>query len=157
RNGCRVEAIRTVERALAQGQPTEGALARMQESIAREEAVVLFLPHFRGKRALMNLFLTQVDQGRKRISELSCAPTSGLDAHLEAWFGRRQALHRHAQYLRNMNEAVEIAKLPLEQQYPLYQTWRRQRGFVENIGNGDMIGWRAETGIFAGHTLLRCA
>lgn len=157
RNGCRYEAARAVERTLAQGQPSERALMAMQESLAREDAVPLLLPHFRGERAVKHVFLTRVDEGHNRLSELGCVPTRGLRAYAETWFGRPYALHKHAEYLCAMNEAVEIAKRPLEQQYPLYQAWRRQRGCVENVGDGLVIGGEPERGLLATHALLRCA
>jgi hypothetical protein len=157
RNASRRETVRAVERIMAQGQPSGKALATMQQSIAREEAVPLLLPHFRGERAVMHIFLTQVDDGRHRISELSCVPARGLGAHAETWFGRLGALHEHALYLRDMNEAVEIAKLPLEQQYPRYREWRRQRGDVENVGHGlRLAGWEEDI-LLRDHALLRCA
>jgi hypothetical protein len=152
---CR-EAVRAVERTLAQGQPSEGALAAVQGALTREEAVSLLLPHFRGERAGMHVFLTRVDEGKNRISEMSCTPTRGLRAHAETWLGRLDALHEHAWFLRDINEAVEIAKLPPEQQWPLYQEWRRRKGFVENVGDGLRVG-PAEGTFLVNHALVRCA
>jgi hypothetical protein len=157
RSVCRRDAARAVERTLAQGQPSERALAAVQESLAREDAVPLLLPHFRGERAQMHVFLTRVDEGKNRISELNCVPMRGLAAHAETWLGRPHALQIHARYLRGMNEAVEIAKLPLEQQYPLYREWRRQKGYVDKVGDGlTLAGWREDI-LFRDHALLRCA
>jgi hypothetical protein len=157
RSVCRHDAARAVERTVAQGQPSESALAAVQESFAREETVSLVLLYFRGERASMHVFLTQVDEGRHRISELGCVPTRGLEAHAETWFGRRHALQIHARYLRDMNEAVEIAKRPLEQQHPLYRQWRRRKGDVENVGDGFRLeGWH-EDALLRDHALLRCA
>jgi hypothetical protein len=156
RSWCRREAAWTVERTLAQGQPSERALAAMQEAVAREEAVPLLLLYFRGERAFMHAFLTRVDEGKNRISEISCVPTRGLGAHAETWLGRVNALDKHARYLRDMNEAVEIAKLPLEQQYPLYREWRRRKGYVENVGDAFTFGGLPESYLLTGHALLRC-
>jgi hypothetical protein len=156
RSVCRRDAVRAVERTVAQGEPSEGALAAVQESLAREEAVPLLLPYFRGERAQMHVFLTRVDQGHNRISEMSCVPTRGLGAHAETWLGRPYALHTHAGYLRDMNEAVDIAKRPLERQYPLYRDWRRRKGFVENVGHGFTLGGNREDILLSDHALLRC-
>jgi hypothetical protein len=156
RSGCRREAVRAVERTLAQGQPSERALATAQESVAREQAVPLLPPYFRGERAEMHVFLTRVDEGKNRISELGCVPTRGPAAYAETWLGRPNALHVDARYLRSMNEAVEIARLPLEQQYPLYREWRRQRGDVEKVGDGFTLGdGRPEGALLRDHALLR--
>ncbi len=156
RNGCRFRAVGAVERTLAQGQPSEGALALMQESVAREEAVSLLLPYFRGDRALMHIFLTRVDAGQNRISELTDVPTRGVGAYTETWFGRLGALHTHARYLRRMNEAVEIAKLPLEQQHPLYQEWRRQKGGVDTVLDLLQVAGWPEDDLLCGQALMRC-
>jgi hypothetical protein len=157
RSQCRQEAVRAVERTLGQGQPSEGALAEVQESLAGEDAVPLPLLYFRGQRALMHVFLTRVDEGHNRISEIGCVPTHGLGAHAETWLGRPHALHKHACYLRDMNEAVEIARLPLERQHPLYREWRRRKGFVENVGDAFTLGDRRdEDRILSHHALLRC-
>jgi hypothetical protein len=77
-------------------------------------------------------------------------------SHLEVWFYRTDAIRVHARYLRAMNEGVEIAKLPLEQQYPRYRQWRQQWGDVENVGGGLVVGL-AENGFLRGHARLRCA
>jgi hypothetical protein len=70
RLGCRFDAVSAIEQTLAQGQPSEAALAAAQEAARQEEAVPLFLPYFRGHRAMMHRFLTQVDDGKHRLSEL---------------------------------------------------------------------------------------
>jgi hypothetical protein len=157
RTGCRHEAVRAVERTLAQGQPSGPALAAMQEGLAREDAVPLLLPYFRGDRALLHIFLTRVDEGRNRLSELGCVPTRGLSAHAETWLGRPAAVHKHAEFLRGMNEAVEIARRPLEQQHPLCREWRRRRGYGENVGDGLMLGYGGEDSFLRAHASLRCA
>jgi hypothetical protein len=155
RSVCRRNAVLAVERAVAQGRPSEKALAAVQESLAREDALPLPLLYFRGERALMHDFLTRVDAGQHRISEMGCTPTRGLGAHAETWLGRPHALHKHARYLRDMNEAVEIAKLPLGRQYPLYREWRRRKGYVENVGDGFTLGGALEDILLHDHALLR--
>jgi hypothetical protein len=157
RNGSRWKAIAAVERTLTQGQPSEKALAAMQESLAREEAVRPLLPYFRGKRAWMHIFLTRVGEGHNRISELDCVPARGLRAQEETWFGRLGALQTHARYLRGMNKLVEIAKLPLEEQHALYREWRLQWGYAEKVGDGLTLAGPPQGGLLRTHALLRCA
>jgi hypothetical protein len=152
----RRDAVRVVERVLGQGQPSEGALAAVQDAFTREVGVPLLLTHFRGERAFMHIFLSQVDEGNHRISELSCVPARGLRAHAETYLGRVRAWQIHARYLRDMNEAVEIAKLPLEPQYPRYAEWRRRKGDVQNVGDGLRLGGWDEDMILRDHALLRC-
>jgi hypothetical protein len=55
-----------------------------------------------------------------------------------------------------MNEAVEIAGLPLEEQHPRYQEWRRQWGQVENVGDGLVLGL-SESSFLRSHARLGCA
>jgi hypothetical protein len=69
RLGTRFHAVSAVEHTLAQGQPSEGALATMQEALRGEDAVSLSLVYFRGNRAGTHRFLSQVDDGEHRLSE----------------------------------------------------------------------------------------
>jgi hypothetical protein len=69
RLGCRFRTAGAIERTLAQGQPSDAALASTQEALRDEDAVPLFLPYFRGDRAITHRFLAQVDDGKHRISE----------------------------------------------------------------------------------------
>src|SRR5262249_22476889 len=128
RLACRFDTKEAVERALAQGRPSPAALRLAQAAAAREDAVSLILLQLRAERAGTHRFLTQVDAGDHLISELGCVPARGLRAQVETWFGRPRAMRTHARYLRDMNEAVEIARLPLEQQYPRFQRLRQQKG-----------------------------
>jgi hypothetical protein len=156
-DACRGEAARSVERTLAQGRPSESALAAMQKAVEEEDAVPLFLAHFRGERAFWHVFLTRVDEGKNRMSEISCVPARGFRAHVETWLGRLEALRMHAHYLRGMNEAAEIAKLPLEQQHPHYQQWRKQWRRVDEVGDGLRIAGRwPEVRLLSRHAMLRC-
>jgi len=158
RLGCRFNAVAAIERTLAQGQPSEAALAAIQEAVRQEETVTQCLPYFRGHRAMMHRFLTEVDDGNHRLSELGCGPTPGWwRAHAETWLYRGSAIRTHARYLRAMNEAVAIAGLPLEEQFPRYKLWRKEYGHVENVGDGLTFGQGTEFALLAGHAGLRCA
>jgi hypothetical protein len=133
-------------------------LVAMQEALTREDALPLLLAHFRGKRATMHDFLARVEAGLNRISELNCVPNRGLSAQVETWFGREDALRTHVRCLRGMNEAVEIAKLPLDQQYPLYRELRRKGEYFDKVGDGlTLAGHSVENGFLWGHVLLRYA
>jgi hypothetical protein len=63
----------------------------------------------------------------------------------------------HARYLRAMNEAAAIARMPLEEQAPRYDAWRKEYGHVENVGCGLTLGGRTEFALLTGHARLRCA
>jgi hypothetical protein len=77
-------------------------------------------------------------------------------AYAEVWLHRDRAMMVHARYLRAMNEAVEIAGLPLEEQAPRYRAWRQEYGYAEAVGGG--IGFtKTEVALLRGHASLRCA
>ena len=65
----RIRVCRKLERALAQGQPSEEALATTQETFRGEDAVPLCLLYFRGDRAITHRLLCDVDDGKHRLSE----------------------------------------------------------------------------------------
>jgi hypothetical protein len=65
----RLQAGRLILRTLAQGSATDAALATTQEAVRGEDAVPLFLLHFRADRAVTHRFLGQVDDGRHCLSE----------------------------------------------------------------------------------------
>jgi hypothetical protein len=65
----RFGAVSATERTLAQGQPSEEAMAAMQEALRVEDSVSLSLVYFRGHRALTHRFLCAVDDGKHRLSE----------------------------------------------------------------------------------------
>ncbi len=69
RLGCRFHAVSAIERTLAQGQPSDAALATTQEALRDEDAVSLSLAYFRGDRAITHRFLRDVDDGKHRLSE----------------------------------------------------------------------------------------
>jgi hypothetical protein len=158
RHGSRWLTVDAIERTLTQGQPSDRALAEMQSALVVEEAVCLLLPRFRGERAGSHEFLTRVDRGQNRLSELSCVPNRGFfERNAEVWLGRIHALHVHASYLHAMNEAVEIAKLPLDQQYPLFFAWRQRNGNADKVGDGLSLAGHIEDYFLRVHALMRCA
>jgi hypothetical protein len=78
-------------------------------------------------------------------------------AYAEVWLFRDCAIRVHARYLRAMNEAVEIARLPLEIQAARYRDWRNRYGHVENVGDGLCLDGRTEFALLCSHASLRCA
>src|SRR5262249_25938289 len=68
------------------------------------------------------------------------------------------ALRKHIRFLHGMNEAVEIAKLPLEQQSSLFGEWRRKWGTIDKVGDGmTLAGMSIEDSFLTTHAILRCA
>jgi hypothetical protein len=112
-------AVQTVERVLAQGEPSEETLRATQELLEREaqEQPGLLVQALRGERAGWHLMLENLNRGVFPVTNLSGTSSSWegvLDDHLLA--ARLQ--QEHGPLLRVMTEGVEIAKLPLEKQAP---------------------------------------
>jgi hypothetical protein len=121
RMSAQMSAVRGLERVLAQGQPGQAALARLQQLLETEAAQPLFLIGFRGERALAHDLLQKVQNGHLDIL--------GLTGSM-GWGGRSMALPiqelgllftgtlpgQWAAFLHYQNELVEIIKLPEAQQ-----------------------------------------
>jgi hypothetical protein len=116
-------ALRTVERVLAQGEPSDAALLAMQRLVEMEAAEypTLLLQATRGDRAGWHLALTNLAAGRIRASQLAAvSPTRSkgmVNEQIEALCFRKA----HPGLLRLLNESVEIARLPMEEQPPRFE------------------------------------
>jgi hypothetical protein len=97
-------AVRSLERVLAQGEPSEAALKAVQDLLEKEAAEPLLLYAARGERANNHRAMNWMTAGGDATSRAE-AFTSGILA-------RRS----HAPHLRMMTEFVEIARLPVEEQ-----------------------------------------
>jgi hypothetical protein len=103
--------VQTLERVLAQGQPSADALKRLQELLVAEEAEPLLLYAARGERAGMHNFVEELKAGRT-----SASPVTGGSSVLSDPVMSLVARRSHGQFLRLMNEYVETARLPVEDQ-----------------------------------------
>lgn len=123
RVGRRRSALRALERTLAQGQVSEQSLAGVQRLLERDEAEPLFLCGLRGSRASLDEWLDRLQKGQIDGQQFrdslqgrtgpKRAPT--LD-DMKFWWDVGSVQNNRAVLLRYMNRAVEIAKLPVEQQ-----------------------------------------
>jgi hypothetical protein len=112
---CQRSAVKGLQRTLAQGEPTDAALAAVQRLLAEEEQVPLQLRAFRSERAAVHQFLTTVETGNfDRNAYKLTSPTGSYQ--VDNWLDGGKALATHVAYLRYLSELVEIAKLPPEQQ-----------------------------------------
>jgi hypothetical protein len=109
----RIRACRKVERALAQGQPSDAALSALQSLLQDEEAQPLFLIAARGERAGWVRLLTSLNEGTSEAahSKRTNAGDKLLIAGL-AYTGQSQ----RAAVLRLNNQVVELARRPVEEQ-----------------------------------------
>jgi hypothetical protein len=115
RLSCQRLAVKGLERALAQGEPSEPALAAVQRLLEEEEKEPLLLIARRGERALIHQFLQVAEAGRIDRASYNIRSATG-SYRVDDMLDGGRAHGAHAAYLRYLTEMVEIAKLPPEQQ-----------------------------------------
>ncbi len=136
-------AVQAAERALAQGLPSAAALARAQTLLAEDAAEPLTLYAFRGERAFQHRLTEAIKSGEMTMD--GTHPTTWRERAEQVYLSRA-ARRYHPYILRTLNRAVDIARLPPEEQVqPLGQLMdeldervREQRG-VEDVLAGLLI------------------
>ena len=121
---CRTMMLRSLERILAQGEPPEELLGRMQRLLEEDEQEPLVLFGIRGERAGCDGYLEAVQQGRIKLGSLvadvgGSGPSGGSRSWLDNLKTQIQVgsvSHNRAVLLRRMNRMVQIAQMPPEQQ-----------------------------------------
>jgi hypothetical protein len=112
---CQRLAVHGLERALAQAEASEPALAAVQRALDEEGQQPLQLIAVRGERAIIHQFLAVTEAGRLDRPGYNIKSQTGSYRVDDAADAVR-AHSAHAAYLRYLTELVEIAKLPPEQQ-----------------------------------------
>ncbi len=115
RLSCQRLAIRSLERALAQGTASDAALLEIQRLLEDESEQPLLLIATRAERAMIHQFLKFVENGGHYRASFGMRSRTGSN-DIDEFQDRAKARGCHAAYLRYLNECVEIAKLPPEQQ-----------------------------------------
>jgi hypothetical protein len=110
--------MKATQRALAQGEPSEAELARLQALIQDEHAQPLLETGMNGERAFLVELLRRVEGGKVRLSTLIRSPLERWIAAVGGDFGSQQALA-----LEWMNEAVAITRRPILEQRSLSAAW----------------------------------
>jgi hypothetical protein len=115
RLACVRRALGATERALAQGEPVDGALVALQHLLEDEAGQPLFLRAMRGERAMLHhvLEIVRAKQFNRRAYGFA-NPRGVPDFALNLLDAYRSRLCHHV-YLHYLNELVEIAKLPADQ------------------------------------------
>jgi hypothetical protein len=115
RAGCQRLSIRSLERALAQGEASASALEAVQHLLEDEDEQPLMLMAARAERAFIHQIL-EVLEARK-LDRTSWGLRSRTGSYqVDDVLDSGKARSCHAEYLRYLTEFVEIAKLPPEQQ-----------------------------------------
>jgi hypothetical protein len=119
-------AMDTTRRVLAQGEPSDAALARLQDLVLDEGAQPLLFYGMRGERAAFIEMVRRVRDGEIPLSALSDARTAaapgGFGTRIAPW-GRLMFDHQMAIGLEWLNEAVSIAGRPAYERPALWQAW----------------------------------
>ncbi len=125
-------AVSSIERTLAQGVPSAEALKLTQLMLEEEAADPSLQRALRGERAVnrgVSEYLMNVGGTLAELDRPGQAP-GGIHATLESFGLKRMVKRGYPMILRTMNESVEVAGLPVEQQKPewdrLDQKMKRQ-------------------------------
>jgi hypothetical protein len=111
RVACDMVAVQALERVLAQGEPSAAELQKVQELLEAEAAEPLLYNAARGERAGMHQLMKALKSGDAKLSAIAGGGSAVAD-----YAGPTLTRGSHPHVLRLMNEYVEIAKLPPEQQ-----------------------------------------
>jgi hypothetical protein len=143
RLACRDLALRSLERTLAQGQPSEASLALLQELLEDEDKQPVFLIVARSERAFADRMLQALQTANAKPSQFGALLIRRLrrltirdlnvNDFLYQTFG--SVSEDRAALLDFTSQAVEIAKSPVEEQGPrlnhLGSTLKMQREMVQ--------------------------
>jgi hypothetical protein len=118
---CQDVALKSLERALAQGEATKAALEIVQRLLEDESEQPLLLFAARGDRAVWHQFLTvlkagEVDRAAQKWHLTRRSP------ELEEMLDKKKAHANHGACLKFLTEYVEIRKLPFEEQLDCRQS-----------------------------------
>jgi hypothetical protein len=125
RIACRAIAVGHMQRTLAQGKPADAALRQVQQLMEKEEPEPLLLIGLRGERGGFDRFLAAIQSGQLKLSgkELAALSGSTSSASDHSWQMASLSVYlpgfissQRAALLRHMTRAIEIAKLPPNQQ-----------------------------------------
>jgi hypothetical protein len=135
RNAVQLVAIDALERVLAQGVADEAVLKEMQTLLELEDKESTWLHSLRGERAGWHVMFEDIRDGRMPLNTLNgmAGPTSARN--LFGWIRERfpsTILSDYPEYLQHMTQAVEIARLPLDQQRPKLQAWEETAKTTDN-------------------------
>jgi hypothetical protein len=123
RSATRSYALRHIERALAQGQPSQSALRQLQDFLEEDERSPLLLLGMRGERAMVDRVFEAVQSGDISKREILDMRRWGAPTDID-WKDTLRLLSGislsddRAALLRYMTDYVEVAKLPVEDQRP---------------------------------------
>ncbi len=159
RHIIQAQAVRSIERALAQGTPPAAELRAAQELFADEANQPLLLHALRGERGTLARFFdlgNRVSTGQ-RLSRAFRSGPGGVRGLLDLNAPRRQR-EMMARVLRMYTECVELAKLPVEEQVCEFAQLRPAEPVAEDDLAGSMTKGNVKMAVSShrAKALLRC-
>jgi hypothetical protein len=123
-------AVNTLERSLGLGESTEKALRDIQECLLDQIQIPYYLQALRGERAGNDRMLEAVQNGEVSANDLlkMLGPT-GMDStmiYAISLYTSATSKIRRAELLDLMTDAVQVAKLPTEEQAAASQVWMQR-------------------------------
>jgi hypothetical protein len=113
------QAVRSIQRTLAQGVPSAEALKRTQSLLEDEIAEPMLRQAVRGERAMLQAEWEWILHGGASLGDFSscCGPSPpGLRKSVQMALEKPHVKRGHPYLLQGMNECLEITELPIEQQ-----------------------------------------
>ncbi len=161
RSACDAAVFRTIERTLAQGEPSAWGLVAIQKALEEEAEEPLFLFATRGERAGMDGMMEAFQRGEIKPSDIVAAfglrVDAGFGSVLELLWTTTAVKSLRAALLRVTTQMVEIAKLPPEQQQDrcklLLDDIEKQRQFVRMLS---LSADKVSVGFLRRQAELRC-
>jgi hypothetical protein len=119
RIACTASALRTLERALAQGQPSAESLKAVQQLLEMEVAVPSLAIAVRGERGFVNRVMESLERGEVKSGQvLGSSGRTGSSFEDMTFYslGGISMKRSHAWLLRWLTQVMEAAQLPFEEQ-----------------------------------------
>jgi hypothetical protein len=135
----RHQAIRSIERTLAQGIPTAETLKKTQAMLEAAVDDPVPVRELRVDRALMIRVCDNLINGSVLLSDITHEdrPKGSLQSTMEMQRTKRMAKCAYPVILRTMNESLKLATLPVEQYKPEVDEWTRR--ILESEGENDLV------------------
>jgi hypothetical protein len=161
RVACALDAVRALERVMAQGEASEPALKAMQRLLEDEAAASTLLIRARAYRAMWFQALDAMRTGHYNRSALMLMP-SRLGEPFDVQVERMLARGAEPADLRHTTAVVEIAKLPPQDQQErlrkLVAPTQKLPPLLEGLSASGKMDWaKTAQGCHRAQAILRCA
>jgi hypothetical protein len=141
RRACTSLAVRSVERTLAQGEPSGPALSEFQRQLEEEAAPPVLVTALRAERAGLHQALEAFKAGKVNYQNYGLKMPLLQPTPVMTLVDATKARGAHAAYLRYLTELVEIGKLPPQEQKARLSQLKKPDGVLPMLlvalGEGD--------------------